>query len=573
MNKFLKEKFALTDSGVKSIKKATILSFIVYMVQLLPAILIMIFIDDKYFSHGHSNNFYYIYSVITLLILFTALYFEYTSLYDATYSESANLRVEIINKLKNLPLHYFSKHNLSDLAQTIMSDVDAIEHALSHSIPKIIGAFIFLIVIAIMLISGNVILGLVVIIPVVISIILLFSSKKIQDSENKKYYDILRDVSETFQETIEMQQEIKSYGMSESVNKNLYQKLDLAEKIHFKTEFIISLFVILSNVFLYLSTGFVMIIGINLFMNDKINLVYLIGYILASMKLKEAIEVIVMGIAEVFYLDPKVKRINEIKYNPIQKGEDVNINSYDIEVNSVSFSYNEDNEVLKNINFTAKQNEVTALVGLSGCGKTSLLRLISRLYDYQKGKIEIDGKNIKDISTKSLFENISIVFQDVNLFNNTIMENIRIGRLDATDEEVIQAAKLANCEEFIEKLPNKFNEMIGENGAKLSGGERQRISIARAFLKNANIILLDEISASLDIDNESKIQDSLNKLIEDKTVVIISHRLKSIENVNKIVVIDKGLVESEGSHQDLLEKSDIYKNLIEKSRLAEEFQY
>lgn len=573
MNKFLKEKFALTDSGVKSIKKATILSFVAYMIQLLPAILIMIFIDDKYFSHNHSNNFYYIYSTITILLLFTALYFEYTSLYDATYSESANLRVEIINKLKNLPLHYFSKHNLSDLAQTIMSDVDSIEHALSHSIPKIIGAFIFLIIIGIMLISGNVILGLVVIIPVIISIILLFASKKIQDSENKKYYDILRDVSETFQETIEMQQEIKSYGMSESVNNNLYKKLELAEKIHIKTEFIISLFIVLSTLFLYLSTAFVMIIGINLLINDKINLVYLIGYILASMKLKEAIEVIVMGIAEVFYLDPKVKRINEIKSNPIQKGEDVNIKSYDIDVNSVSFSYNEDNEVLKNINFTAKQNEVTALVGLSGCGKTSLLRLISRLYDYQKGKIEIDGKNIKNISTKSLFENISIVFQDVNLFNNTIMENIRIGRLNATDEEVIQAAKLANCEEFIEKLPNKFNEMIGENGAKLSGGERQRISIARAFLKNANIILLDEISASLDIDNESKIQDSLNKLIEDKTVVIISHRLKSIENVNKIVVIDKGVVESEGSHQELLEKSSVYKNLIKKSKLAEEFQY
>ena len=257
----------------------------------------------------------------------------------------------------------------------------------------------------------------------------------------------------------------------------------------------------------------------------------------------------------------------------LQEGEDTELSSYDIEFKNVSFAYNKDAKVLKDVSFTAKQGEVTALVGISGSGKTSVLRLISRLYDYDTGSILIDGKDIKNISTESLFKNVSIVFQDVTLFNTSIMENIRLGRESATDEEVKEATRLANCMDFIEKLPDGFNTLIGENGAELSGGERQRISIARAFLKDAPVLILDEISASLDVDNEKKIQDSLNKLIKDKTVIIISHRLKSIENVNKIVVIDEGVVETSGNHDELIKDSKVYKNLIEKTKLAEAFNY
>ena len=246
---------------------------------------------------------------------------------------------------------------------------------------------------------------------------------------------------------------------------------------------------------------------------------------------------------------------------------------FDIVFENVAFSYDEDNKVLKDISFTAKQGEVTALVGPSGSGKTSILRLISRLYDYDKGQILIDGKDIKNISTDSLFKKTSIVFQDVTLFNSSILENIRIGKKDASDEEVIKAATLANCMDFINKLPNGLDTVIGENGSELSGGERQRLSIARAFLKDAPILILDEISASLDVDNEKKIQESLNKLIKDKTVIIISHRLKSIENVDKIIVIKNGYVESQGSHKELIEESKLYKNLLEKTKLAEEFIY
>ena len=293
---------------------------------------------------------------------------------------------------------------------------------------------------------------------------------------------------------------------------------------------------------------------------------------MAAIKIKDIFDLSKEGLLEVFSIDPSVERIREIKETKIQEGKDVELNMFDIVFKNVAFSY-DDNQVLKDISFTAKQGEVTALVGASGSGKTSILRLISRLYDYDKGQILIDGKDIKNISTDSLFKKISIVFQDVTLFNSSILENIRIGKKDASDEEVIKAATLANCMDFINKLPNGLDTVIGENGSELSGGERQRLSIARAFLKDAPILILDEISASLDVDNEKKIQESLNKLIKDKTVIIISHRLKSIENVDKIIVIENGHVESQGNHKELIEESKLYNNLLEKTKLAEEFIY
>ena len=306
-------------------------------------------------------------------------------------------------------------------------------------------------------------------------------------------------------------------------------------------------------------------------MHNEISLIYLIGYIIGAIKVKQLFDISTEGMTEMSYIEPAVKRIKEMKNAVLQEGKDTSLSSYDIEFKNVSFGYNEDTKVLKDVSFIAKQGEVTALVGISGCGKTSILRLVSRLYDYDKGSILIGGEDIKNISTDSLFRNISIVFQDVTLFNTSIMENIRLGRESATDEEVKKAAELANCMDFIDKLG--FDTTIGENGAELSGGERQRLSIARAFLKDAPILILDEISASLDVDNEKKIQDSLNKLIKDKTVIIISHRLKSIENVDKIVVIDEGAVEMSGNHNELMEHSKVYKNLIEKTKLAEAFNY
>lgn len=573
MKSFYKKRFALTDKGAKNITKATIASFSVYCINMVPAILLMFFAQEILEDIPQNNFFYLAFSIITLVIMFVLLHIEYDKLYSTTYEESANLRIETAEYLSKLPLSYFSKHDLSDISQTIMADIEGIEHAMSHSIPKLGGFLIFFPLISIMMLIGNWKMGIAVIAPTLISFLFIPLSKKIQTKGFQKHYDVLRRNSEAFQENIEMQMEIKSYDLSSEMKSELYAKMDESEKIQFKTESAGAAILGVSTLFGFISLAVVIFVGTKLILNGELSVLYLIGYFLAAIKIKDAVDASKEGVMEIYYLTPKIQRIREIREQKLQQGVDCEISRFDIDVRDVYFSYNDDAKVLNGSSFTAKQGEVTALVGASGSGKTSILRLVSRLYDYDDGEILIDDKDIKNISTDSLFSKISIVFQDVTLFNTTVLENIRIGRQNATDEEVMAAAKLANCEEFISELSQDYNTIIGENGAELSGGERQRLSIARAFLKNAPILILDEIAASLDVDNEKKIQDSLNKLVKNKTVLIISHRMKSIENADKIVVLDKGKVESQGTHADLLKTSEVYKNLIEKSQSAECFVY
>lgn len=573
MKSFYKKRFALTDKGAKNISKATIASFLVYCINMVPAILLMFFAQEILEDIPQNNFFYLAFSIITLVIMFVLLHIEYDKLYSTTYEESANLRIETAEYLSKLPLSYFSKHDLSDISQTIMADIEGIEHAMSHSIPKLGGFLIFFPLISIMMLIGNWKMGIAVIAPTLISFWFIPLSKKLQTKGFQKHYDVLRRNSEAFQENIEMQMEIKSYDLSSEMQSDLYAKMDESERIQFKTESAGAAILGVSTLFGFISLAVVIFVGTKLILNGELSVLYLIGYFLAAIKIKDAVDASKEGVMEIYYLTPKIQRIREIREQKLQQGVDCEISRFDIDVKDVYFSYNDDTKVLNGSSFTAKQGEVTALVGASGSGKTSILRLVSRLYDYDDGEILIDGKDIKNISTDSLFSKISIVFQDVTLFNTTVMENIRIGRQNATDEEVMAAAKLANCEEFISELSQGYNTIIGENGAELSGGERQRLSIARAFLKNAPILILDEIAASLDVDNEKKIQDSLNKLVKNKTVLIISHRMKSIENADKIVVLDKGRVESQGTHAELLKTSEVYKNLIKKSQSAESFVY
>ena len=307
-------------------------------------------------------------------------------------------------------------------------------------------------------------------------------------------------------------------------------------------------------------------------LKGQMTALYAIGYMIAATRLTSAMEGVSMNIAELFDIDVRVDRIKELKNTPVQKGREVELKNFDIEVKDLSFAYG-NNPVLNGVNFSAKQGEVTALVGPSGSGKTTMIRLLSRLYDVDRGEITIGGHSLKDIAPDCLYRQISMVFQDVTLFNGTVMENIRIGRKDASDEEVMEAARKAHCDDFIVKLPEGYQTLIGENGSKLSGGERQRLSIARAFLKDAPILLLDEISASLDVENEMAIQKSLNTLMKNKTVVIISHRMKSIENVNQIVVFEDGRVNGIGRHEELMTRSKLYRNLVEKSSLTEAYVY
>ena len=558
MRELFKKHFALTDKGAKDLQKASAASFFAYVINFFPAMLLLLLVDELLLNNVKETELYLWGSILVLAAMWILLRIEYDALYNTTYQESANLRTEIADILIKLPLSYFSRHDLSDLAQTIMADVAAIEHAMSHAMAKAVGFLFFFPLLSVLLLLGNVKLGFAIILPILLGFGLLLLSKNFQIRESFKHYQKLRDNSESFQEAIENQQEIKSFGLTQKIRQTLYQKMEESEKIHLRAEISAGIPMLCSNVILQFAFVIVILTGVQMLHTGEIDILYFLGYVLASIKVRESVESVNMNVEELYYLDSMVKRIREIRETKIQQGKDQTISSYDIEFAQVSFSYDKDTEVLKNVSFTAKQNEVTALVGVSGCGKTSILRLMSRLYDYDGGSIRIGGLDIKELSTKSLFEKLSIVFQDVTLFNTSVLENIRIGKKTATDEEVIQAARLANCEEFIRRLPEGYKTMIGENGATLSGGERQRLSIARA---------------SLDVENEKKIQDSLNRLILDKTVIIISHRLKSVENADKIVVIDCGRVEASGTHLELLKTSPTYNNLVEKAKLTEEFQY
>lgn len=573
MKAHFKKKFQLTDEGAASLVKSTSMSFLVYVINMCPVILLMLLINHLIYDVNYSKGVYVGASLGVLVLLFIGLFVEYEWLFNVTYKESERLRVRIAKTLKSLPLSYFSKKDLSDLSQSIMSDVESIEHAISHAIPKIYGLYFFLPIIGLLLIVGNVPLGLAVIVPTLLRFLVLMLFKDKILSGSTLYHGILRTNSEKFQETIELYQEIRGFQLGEGIKKDLYEQMDYSERMHLKTEKAIVGVLSLSALFSFISLGVVLVIGTYLVLNGELTLLYLLGYLLAAMKIKDMVDLSNETLIEVLYIAPRVEKIKEINEAKQQEGEDVLLKRFDLDLVDVGFSYDKETPILNDVTFSAKQGEVTALVGPSGCGKTTLLRLLSRLYDYDKGKIMIDGHDLKDISTASLFNHISIVFQDVILFNTSILENIRIGRLDASDEEVKEAARLASCLDFIEKMPEGFSTKIGENGAELSGGERQRLSIARAFLKNAPILLLDEIASSLDVENERSIQESLNTLIKDKTVIIISHRLKSIENVDKIIVFDKGRVENIGTHESLLENSPLYQTLITKSQYAESFTY
>lgn len=572
MKEKIQRHFSLTDTGTNNLFKAARTSFCKYLTFMLPPMLVFTFLRDFTNNQLNSLYFYLLLLVAMGVLMYLVVAREYKLTYDVTYEESTNLRVELARKIKDLPLSYFSTHNLSDLSQTVMMDVSNIEMAISHAVPETMGFLVFFVIVSIMLCLGNLVLGLCVVLPIWLALALMFISKKMQTRNVKKYYERLLDNANSFQEAFEMQQEIKSYSMQDKIRKDVVEKLTDTEKLHISAEFTMAIMSGVIGILPLIGPVFVAVFGANFFSNGNISLLYYVGYLMAATTISHNYANLSEFILMMFYFEDSYGRIRDLRDVPSQKGLEKGISKFDICFKDVEFKY-VDNKVINGVSFTAKQNEVTAIVGPSGCGKTTILRLLSRLYDYDKGSITIGGEDIKAISTKSLFKNISIVFQNVELFNTTIMENIRMGRKGATDEEVFEAARLANVDKIVESLPDGYNTIIGENGSKLSGGERQRISIARAFLKDAAIILLDEISASLDVENEMEIQNSINKLIENKTVIIVSHRMKSVEKADKIVVMNEGKVESVGRHDELLKNSDLYKEMVKKSQQTEKHIY
>lgn len=573
MKNYLKDRFALTDKGAEGTIVAIKYSTLKNLSYMLPMFLLM-YVMQGLLGLGKFNLkiSVVLYIVIALIMIFV-INKDYITTYNETYKESANLRIELSEIIKDLPLSFYSKRDLTDFSQTIMKDVEAMEHGLSHAVSGFYGFIINLVIISILLLIGNVKLGLAVIAPIYISAILNLTSTKIQKKATATYYKEQRKSSKMFQELIDLSTEIKSYNLTEEKEKSGIDFVRSLEKKHIKSELGQVIPIVSATVVANLSLALAIYVGLNSLINGEINILYFAGYLFASARLIDGVAAFNQFYGELMYMDSPIEKIKALRSEEIQPGRETEFKSFDIEGKNVEFSYLDDKKVIDNISFKALQGKTTALVGPSGCGKSTLIKLVARLYDYDRGEILIDKKEINKARTEDLFKHISMVFQDVILFNGSVMENIRLGRPTASDEEVLEAARLANCDEFVKKLENGYDTEIGENGSNLSGGERQRISIARAFLKDAEIILLDEIAASLDVENEKYIQESLNKLIKNKTVMIVSHRMKSIKNVDQIIVMKDGKIEDFGKHDELLKDSKTYQKMIESSKKSEEFIY
>lgn len=565
MIKTLQRRFALSRQGAVDLIKGCIACVVQDISFMLPVGLLYYFVIDA--MNGNLNGsriaFYAVGSLVCLCLIFIATWFQYNATYLATYVESGVRRISLAEQLRKIPLSFFSKKDLADLTNSIMGDCATLETAFSHYVPALAGSLISTTLIAICLfaIDFRMALAAVWVLPIAFTITLF--SARIQEYFNRKSVAANVALESGVQECIESLQDLKSNNAEERYLKGLDKKIDYVEKRHIITELGTALFVVSSTLILKFGIATVALVGSALLIRGEIDIPLFFMFLLVASRLYAPLEGALQNLAAVISTKTNINRMNEIFDQPIQTGSNTMTNQgYDIVFDHVGFAYNTGETVLKDVSFTAKQGEVTALVGPSGGGKTTVSRLAARFWDINKGKITVGGMDISKIDPETLLSLYSIVFQDVTLFNNTIMENIRIGRKDATDEEVIAAARLANCEEFAVKLPDGFYSMIGENGCELSGGERQRIPIARAFLKNAPIILLDEATASLDVENETLIQAALSRLIKDKTVLVIAHRMRTVSGADKVVVLSDGSVAEQGTPEKLMNTGKIYPHMV-----------
>ena len=508
---------------------------------------------------------YIVIILVMLLVMFFVARWDYVRLYDNVYNESANSRIDIANRLKKLPLSYFGKRDVSDLSATMMSDLNLYEQIFSHSVPHIYATSISTVIISVMILAYNWQLGLAALWVIPVSLLLFSLSKKKQRNDVNAYVKTSRDVLDGLQEQIDQIQEIKSYNLEERTLNEFYHKMDGNTRNKVKMELSAGIATALAGMLMKLGIVSVAIVGANMLIAGQINILVYIAYLILTASIYVPIEGILSFMAMIVTLDGVVARIKEIKTMPIQEGkQEMNPMDYSLDFKDVVFGY-EDYTVINGVSFTAKQGEVTALIGASGSGKTTLTKLAARFWDIQQGKILLGGEDISQIDPETLLKNYAIVFQDVVLFNASIKDNIRIGKKGATDEEVTRVAKIARCDEFIDRMPDGVDTVIGENGERLSGGERQRISIARALLKDAPIILMDEATASLDVENESLIQEALSELIKEKTVIVIAHRMRTIRGADKIVLLHQGKIEAMGTDAELRVQSATYRKMLEKS--------
>lgn len=566
----LMHKYALSKQGASDMIKAIISATISNIILMVPVALLYYLVRDYMAGNlGDKVLFYVAGGLIAFVLIGISTYIQYNATFLSTYVESGVRRVTLAEKLRKIPLSFFGKKDLSDLTSTIMNDCAQMETASSHFIPELFGACISTALIAIGLFFFDWRMAIAALWVLPVSFLIVGCSGKVQKSLNKKQMVLKMACADGIQECLENVRDLQAYNTQEDYMKGLTAKIKAVEKHAIVTELGTAVFVGSSQMILKLGIATVALVGGVLLAKGELDILTFFMFLMVVSRIYDPMQVSLQNLAAVIASGVQSDRLDEILSHEVQDGTNtMKHDGYDIEFSNVGFSYETGDVVLKDVSFVAKQGEVTALIGPSGGGKTTVSRLASRFWDANRGSITVGGMDISKVDPETLMSLYSIVFQDVTLFNNTILENIRIGKMDATDEEVIAAAKLAHCDEFAEKLSDGWNTVIGENGSELSGGERQRISIARAFLKDAPIILLDEATASLDVDNETMIQESLSRLIKDKTVMIIAHRMRTVANADKIVVLKDGVVAESGTPSELDAKDGIYANMVKTQNLA-----
>ncbi|MDE7265150.1 MAG: ABC transporter ATP-binding protein/permease [Clostridia bacterium] len=565
MIKAIMKKFALSREGAKGFVGAVVACVIGDLAFMVPVCLLY-YLTNDFLSGAVPVSHYYLYgfgALASLLLIFFTAWWKYNATYFTTYKESGVRRIRLAEKLRKLPLSFFGKKDLADLTNTVMSDCATTEQMMSHYVPQFWGSVISTCIIAISMFvfDWRLALAALWVLPVTLAIVAV--SKKAQNYFTRKQTEAQISVEDGIQECLDTVRDLKSNNAEKKYLQGLNKKIDRLEGRHIKSELGSAMFVVPSSMILKLGIASVALVGGMLLIGGSLSLITFFMFLLVVSRIYEPLTGTLQNLAAMNSLQVNIDRINDMENTKELGGGNVfNPDGYDIEFKDVGFAYNTGETVLDGVSFTAKQGEVTALIGESGGGKSTAAKLAARFWDVDKGRVTVGGVDVKTVEPEELLKAYSIVFQDVTLFNNTVMENIRIGKQGATDEEVLRVAKEAQCDEFVNKLPDGYNTVIGENGSMLSGGERQRISIARAMLKDAPIVIMDEATASLDAENETEVQTALSALIKDKTVLIIAHRMRTVDGAEKIVVLQGGKVAEQGTPEALKKKNGVYAKML-----------
>lgn len=557
MIKYLEKKYALSEQGAKDYIKAVIAGVVVNLVKMAPAGILFMLVSDLLGERSYPVWAYVCGILGILAVMYVVNYVQYNCDYLNTYKESAVRRITLAERMRKLPLSYFGKKDLSDLTTRIMRDCATIESSFSHFYPEFTSSLISTVIIAAALIAYNWRMGLAAVWVLPVSLLIVALSDKAQNRFNKRKLQADLATSDGIQEYLECMRDLRACDASDRYLEGLGGKIDVAEKRHIAAELGVAVFVVSAQLLLKFGIATTALVGGILLARGQLDALTFFMYLMVVSRIYDPMCTSLQNLAAIISCRVNIGRMKEIYDTPLQEGsKEFSPDGYDIVFDNVRFSYNDGEQVLDGVSFTADQGKITALIGPSGGGKSTVAKLAARFWDVQGGKITVGGKDISRVDPETLLGSYSIVFQDVTLFNNTVKENIRIGKKGATDEEVFAAAEAAQCTEFIRKLPRGWDTDIGENGSKLSGGERQRISIARALLKDAPIVLLDEATASLDVENETHLQRALSHLIKDKTVIVIAHRMRTVAGADKLVVLDGGRVAEQGSPRELEGKPD-----------------